>query len=224
MACPHRLLDGSWWDGKIGSSPVGEHTVAQRTSVNRGADTDEFKKQSINQDEHGEMMINDVVPSIQSEIITFEQSRHDVICIQHDGAPSHSITENKDGMWHEEMESLGLPEQIRMVTQPPNSTDVNVNNLGFFNSLHAMCWSWCPKNSLELIDMATSCFEDCPADKINRIWLTCQSCLNEIIKCNGHNTHKIPHMNKEKLERTDKLPSALDVCAEGVALPQGQCC
>ena len=55
-------------------------------------------------------------------------------------------------------------------------------------------------------------YNEYPTNKINRIWLTYQSCLNEIIKCNGHNTYKILHMNKEKLERTNRLPLTLDVC------------
>jgi len=70
--------------------------------------------------------------------------------------------------------------------------------------------------------MVTQAYKDYPVNKINRIWLTHQGCLNEMIKCKGHNRHPIPHMNKEKLERTNRLPTVLDVCDEALALLQGQ--
>jgi len=165
-------------------------------------------------------MINDVVPATQARFPTCEQTRHSTTHVQQDGAPSHIPTEHEDDPWFEEMEELGLSEQIKLVAQPPNSPDVNVNDLGFFNALQAMCHSCCPVNSLELMEMATVCCNEHPTD--NRIWLTCQSCLNEIVKCNGHNNYKIPHMGKDKLEHTNRLPLTLDVCEEGIALLQAQ--
>ena len=47
--------------------------------------------------------------------------------------------------------------------------------------------------------------------KINRTWLTLQSCLNEILLNDGGNEYKIPHMNKAKLEREGRLPTVLEV-------------
>jgi len=206
---------------QIGIWPIGEHTVAQRASANRPAGADEFTKQSVDRDKHREMMINDVVLAIQAKFPTCQQSRGTVY-VQQDGAPSHIPTKHEDDPWFEEMEELGLSERIKLVTQPANSPDVNINDLGFFNALQSMHHSHCPKNSLELIEMATVCYDECPANKINRIWLACQSCLNEIIKCNGHNTCKIPHVGKDKLERTNRLPLTLEVCEEGIALLQAQ--
>jgi len=120
------------------------------------------------------------------------------------------------------MEAIGLTDRIKRVAQPANSPDVNINDLGFFNALQAMHHSCRPMISLELTEMLTVCHNEHPADKINHIWLACQSCLNEIVRCNGHNTHEIPHMNKDKLERTKMLPTVLDICEEAWALLQGQ--
>ena len=222
QARPRRLPNGTWWDGKIGVWSFGTYTVAQRSSVNRAAGADEFTKQSIDCDKYREMLINDVVPAIQSRFPTSEQARCSTIYIQQDGAPSHIPTKNEDDMWFEEMAALGLTDSIKLVTQPANSPDVNINDLGFFNALQAMYHSYCPMNTLELIEMVTMCYNEYPTNKINRIWLTYQSCLNEIIKCNGHNTYKIPHMNKDKLERTNRLPTLLDVCEEALTLLQAQ--
>ena len=157
-------------------------------------------------------MINDVVPATQARFPTCEQTRCSTTCVQQDGAPSHIPTKHEGDPWFEEMEELGLSERIKLVTQPPNSPDVNVNDLGFFNALQAMCHSCCPMNSLERMEMVTVCYNEHPANKINRIWLAHQSCLNEIIKCNGHNNHETPHMGKDKLERTNRPPLTPDVC------------
>ena len=46
---------------------------------------------------------------------------------------------------------------------------------------------------------------------LNRVFVTLQSCLNEIIDCDGGNQHKIPHMNKDRLERLGQLPVSLEV-------------
>ena len=117
MARPRRLPKGTWWDGKIGIWPVGECMVAQRMSVNRAAGADEFKKQSVDRDEHREMMINNVVSAIQSKFPACEQNQCSTIYIQQDGAPSHIPTKNEDDMWCEEMESLGSSERIQLATQ-----------------------------------------------------------------------------------------------------------
>jgi hypothetical protein len=36
------------------------------------------------------------------------------------------------------------------------------------------------------------------------------------LKCNGGNEYKLPHMNKDKLEREGRLPTALQVTKEAL--------
>jgi len=68
---------------RLTSGPLpGEHTVAQRTSVNRLAGAKEFAKQSVDRDKCREMMINDVVPAMQSKFPMSEQARCSTTCIQ----------------------------------------------------------------------------------------------------------------------------------------------
>jgi hypothetical protein len=50
--------------------------------------------------------------------------------------------------------------------------------------------------------------EFCPR-KANRIFVTLQTCLLETMKKKGCNNYKIPHMNKETLERQDRLPTGI---------------
>jgi hypothetical protein len=44
---------------------------------------------------------------------------------------------------------------------------------------------------------------------LNRVFLTLQGCMIEVIKDSGGNRYKIPHMNKERLEALGMLPEAL---------------
>ena len=65
--------------------------------------------------------------------------------------------------------------------------------------------------------MVYQTYQSYPANRINRIWLTLQGCMNEIIKSNGGNQYKLPHINKEKLEREGRLPRVLDLTEEARA-------
>jgi hypothetical protein len=44
---------------------------------------------------------------------------------------------------------------------------------------------------------------------LNRVFLTLQGCMIEVIKDNGGNKYKIPHMNKERWEAAGMLPKSL---------------
>ena len=48
-----------------------------------------------------------------------------------------------------------------------------------------------------------------PTATLKKLWIALQSAMNETIKCAGHNQFKIPHMNKDKLEREGRLPMRL---------------
>ena len=67
------------------------------------------------------------------------------------------------------------------------------------------------KDSLELIACVQKACDECPANKINRMWLTLMSCINEIIDNDGGNDHGISHMGKDQLERQEQLPVVLAV-------------
>jgi hypothetical protein len=42
--------------------------------------------------------------------------------------------------------------------------------------------------------------------KANKIFVTLQTVLREVMKIKGCNKYKIPHMQKERLEREERLP------------------
>jgi hypothetical protein len=59
---------------------------------------------------------------------------------------------------------------------------MNINNLGFFNSLQSRHYKTSPKNCSELIEILEDAYKSYPLEKLNKIWLTGCSVMNKIIE------------------------------------------
>lgn len=65
-----------------------------------------------------------------------------------------------------------------------------------------------PKAIDELVNAVVKSFENFSSVKSNYI-LTLHLGMIEIMKAKGSNKYKIPHVNKEKLEREEQLPTQM---------------
>ena len=79
----------------------------------------------------------------------------------------------------------------------------------------------------ELLQNVREAYEELTPQTLNKVFLTLQSVLTEILEVKGGNNYKIPHMNKDRLERIGALPNVLEVeervvrdVLEYLALPQ----
>jgi hypothetical protein len=155
------------------------------------------------------MMIDLVLPDIKRKM-----PLNNNIIVQQDGAKAHLPVD--DPVFKAKVEELynGNENAVKLYTQPAQSPDLDVNDLGFFASLQSMYYKTAPTDALELIDKVETCFNNYHVYKLNHIWLTLQSCMNEIIEDKGDNKYKIPHMNKVRLERLNQLPISLAVTQE----------
>ena len=52
-------------------------------------------------------------------------------------------------------------------------------------------------------------FEEYDVENLNRVFLTLQMCMKEVMKIGGENRYRQPHMNKRRLEREGRLPHRL---------------
>ena len=104
-----------------------------------------------------------------------------------------------------------MGDKILIFTQPSNSPDLNINDLGFFRALQAYFSQFCPKTTEEIVEYVLKAHELYPKERINHIWLSLMTVMNEIIDSNGDNDYKIPHIGKERLEREGRLPVTLAV-------------
>jgi hypothetical protein len=79
------------------------------------------------------------------------------------------------------------------------------------NAIQAAYWKKAPKTAERILSAVQEAVDEYDEEKVNRLWLTLQSCMNEIIDSNGNNDYKIPHLNKARMEREGTFPEALEV-------------
>jgi hypothetical protein len=84
-----------------------------------------------------------------------------------------------------------------------------VLDLGFFNSLQSLSYDRVSRNLDDLIANVTNEFDNYDPDTLNRVFLTLQGCMIEVMKDGGGNRYKIPHMDKDGLEARGMLPKSL---------------
>jgi len=210
QARPRRLPNGEWWDGKIGIWPIGEVGKAKQGSKNRPKGAPVWENTNVTRDIYREMMINKVLPALVEKFPHSYLNPNKGVIIQQDGAKSHILEDDEE--WLEAVEALQV--NVKLVTQPANSPDTNINDLAFFNSIQSLYHEAAPGDEFDMIKAVEKAYNDYPVNKINRMWLTLQSVCNEIIEHNGDNDYSIPHLRKEALEREGRLPKVLQVLPE----------
>ncbi|KAH6759862.1 hypothetical protein C2S51_016811 [Perilla frutescens var. frutescens] len=175
---PLLAVDGSvLFDGKIGVFPFTHKVPAKIESKNRSRGTLETKPiESITQEVIRDCLINQVLPAIKLKWYV-EASK--VIYIQQDNAKPY--IKDSDINFREASQSDGFV--FTLIQQPPNSPDLNVNDLGWFRSIQSL-----------QTEMETN-----NVDKL----------VNAVVQ--GHNAYKIPHMGKDALSRQASLPLNLEV-------------
>jgi hypothetical protein len=219
---PHTQL---MWDGKLGIWPVGDYSLAIRSSVNRPAGATVWNNESMDRERYIAMMVQDLFPAIMSKWPRGEWADPNFkIKIQQDNAPAHPTPDDENLVGAiEDLEEMGIitPGKISFCNQPPNSPDLNILDLGLFNAMQAAYWNHSPKNSIDIIKMVEKTYKDYPTNKINRVFVTLQTIFDTIIKEQGDNQFKIPHLGKDKLEKEGRLPlvvklsqAALDTMVE----------
>jgi hypothetical protein len=141
------------------------------------------------------------------------------IKIQQDNAPAHPTVDDPDtleAIHNLEVNHIITPGKISIYCQPPNSPDLNILDLGLFNALQSAYWNHSPRNAIDIIDMVERTYREFPINKISRLWVTLQSIFNAIIVEHGCNQYKIPHMNKQKLEKENRLPLSVRVSEDAL--------
>ena len=158
---------------------------------------------SIKQGVSREFLIEKVLPAIRAKWP--REDVHKTIYIQQDNAPSH-VTPT-DPLFCEAAKQDDF--DIRLTLQPPNSPDLNILDLGFFSSIQSIQYKTSSKTTEELVAAVEKAFVDYPVCKLNRVFLTLQSCMREVMRAGGGNRYNIPHLKKSMLERQGSLPLQL---------------
>ena len=190
------------FDGKIGIWPFLEEVPAKKASKNRAKGTMELKTVNITKEVYRDMMISKILPAIRQR---WPDGNTFSIEIQQDNARPH--IDPKDEHFLREASRDGF--NIIMTCQPAQSPDTNVCDLGFFRAIQSKQHQNASNTMEELRDAVIKAYWDMPAYYLNKVWLTLQQCMIETLNCDGNNTYKLPHMSKDKLFRSGKLPVTL---------------
>ena len=196
------------FNGKIGVFPFITKEGAKRRSKNRESGTMETKAiLSITKEITRSWLIEKVLPSIKEKWPT----RDSIIYIQQDNARPHIHPTDKEFIEASRVDGF----DIRLKCQPPNSPELNVLDLGFFRAIQSLQYEEAPKNIDELVLAVEKAFKALCPKALNRVFLTLQQVMIEVLRNKGGNNFRIPHMQKGKLEREDRLPLSLS-CDFGI--------
>ena len=195
------------WDGKIGIWPFARLSPALRSSVHRPAGTMEWRTFKVDKEAYKTMIIDHVLPAIVQKcpIAMLDGG----IRIQQDNATSH--IKNDDADFLAAVQATGV--DMKIYSQPPNSPDLNVLDLGFFYSLQSIVARERTRNKGHLIEAVKKEFNEYPQSKINRVFLSLQMAMQEVVLCYGGNEYKLKHMSKTQLERNGHLPMSIAASA-----------
>ena len=80
---------------------------------------------------------------------------------------------------------------------------------GFFRSLESFQQQRTSNNLDELIENVRTVFTDYEAEKLEDVFLTLQTVLQEIIRRDGSNKFHAPHIGKARLRREGNLPNVI---------------
>ncbi|DAZ95870.1 TPA: hypothetical protein N0F65_009072 [Lagenidium giganteum] len=85
------------------------------------------------------------------------------------------------------------------------SPDLNVLDLGFFNSIQSLQTRTSPRTIAGLIDEVQTAFAATSTWTLNKTFLSLQCVMHEVLRRNGMNNFKPAHSAKERLMLHDKL-------------------
>ena len=198
------------FDGKIGIWAFIYEEEAKQNSKNRDKGTMETKAvTSVTKDVVRQMLLDKVIPAIKSKWPS--GTRNLPIIIQQDNAKPHCAVDDPELV--EAMTENNWKISIRC--QPPNSPDLNVLDLGYFNSIQSLQHKKVPRTIDDLVSAVNESFLELTSESLQNVFLSLQMAMDEIIQCEGGNNYKLGHMSKAKLSREGRLPANL-VCRAAV--------
>jgi hypothetical protein len=149
---------------------------------------------------------------VQPETVAKAIGRDSRVIFQHDGAKPHTGLNN-----NAQLEAAGSIDgwTVKFVTQPPNSPDLNILDLGLFASLKSKVWAmkFRATNIELLVQKITAAFEDYPSETLTHIWAQLYAIYNAVLKQSGGNKYTNPHtgINRRARNGGNAIDLSIDV-------------
>jgi hypothetical protein len=143
--------------------------------------------------------IEKVIPAIKEKWPRYEIGQP--IFIQQDNARCHV---NEDDIeFRQAVSQDGF--DIWLMCRPPNSQEPNVSDLGSFSVIQSMQHKETPKTIDDLVAAVKKSFEIFPSELGNKIFISLQTYMVEIMKTKGLNKSSVPHIKKNVTQRQGQL-------------------
>ena len=93
---------------------------------------------------------------------------------------------------------------IRVVTQPAQSPDLNVNDLAFFASLQSDTELVAKENVTDLVEAVTACWENYPIERMESVWRCLYGSFKGIVETRGDNNYSHHTGSRSKHAKSDR--------------------
>jgi len=209
---PQRRPDGTWFDGKIGCWPMTKRVLTQRNSINRPRGVLETKIKNVDAVAYQDVFTrhNGVFATMKNKMAWLKESGH---VVQQDGAGPHT------GAATAELNRLGALDGWKIVvkTQPAQSPDLNILDLGLFSSMKSRSADLMMRatNIDTLVARIMETYSQYPHEVLDKVWAHQFDVWNEILRADGGNMYKAPHQGVGRFPTFDE--SNVDLTVDVVA-------
>jgi hypothetical protein len=192
------------FNGKIGIWRIQEEKICEKTNRYHRAGDVYVHDCTLNAALYQQFMMK-VFKKIKEKM---PWMRGQEVIVQQDGAPSHKGRGNLD-YFHREGQKHGW--NIKVITQPAQSPDLNINDLAFFRSFKCRVENVKDgANDLDSLYRAVlRAWNNYDSETLHRIWGVQYACYRKILELNGDNEYQVPHSGIRK--GADLIDLSLDL-------------
>ena len=108
---------------------------------------------------------------------------------------------------------MGLGWLVELKTQPSQSPDLNVNDLGFFASLKSRVWR-ANASSVDELKSVFDLYEEYDGDTLERVWQSLFKVYNQTLRKLGDNDFRVEHTGVKARQRAGTLERVVKYDAE----------
>ncbi|ETW06354.1 hypothetical protein H310_02634 [Aphanomyces invadans] len=206
-------------DGEVGCWPLDETIPAECTSKNRPAGTPVLSTVAVPKPVYRDLLLNQLLPAIKRQWVRANGDVNGTIYVQQDNARPHISVDDAEfvqaaayGGW-----------KIQLMCQPPQSPDLNVLDLGFFNSIQALQQQMECRSIEELVCAVDESFKALPHATLEKTFQTWKRIMRVVASIKGDNKYKMPRsvsteddvialeMMNLRLEEEDRMNEIADL-------------
>ncbi|CAM9362117.1 unnamed protein product, partial [Laminaria digitata] len=187
------------FDGKIGIWRICVLKTAERSSKRRKRGEEYEVDCTIDAEWYKTWYIEELLPAIKLKM-PWQRSKR--VVVQQDGASPHTGKNNPEIL---NSAGMGRGWLVELVTQPSQSPDLNINDLGFFASLKSRVWGMNASTVKELVDTIFQQYEEYDGDTLERVWQSLFKVYNQTLRKLGDNDFSVEHTGVRARQRAGTL-------------------